>query len=136
MGSDAAWNRDWIESELRALRELVQVEKDHVAQRFTQVNELREQVLQERGVFVRHEALNSLGDRLAHVEQVFIARADHEALIGRVVMMERQAITRAEFEGLARRISKLEALGPVIALITGVVGALMGYFIAHLYGLK
>ena len=56
--------------------------------------------------------------------------------IGRVVMMERQAITRAEFEGLARRISKLEALGPVIALITGVVGALMGYFIAHLYGLK
>ena len=107
-------NKQWIETELRALRDIVQVEKDHVAQRFENVNELREQVLQERGVFIRHEV--------------------HDALAERVYTLERTGVSRTDFDRLANRIGKLEALGPLIVLIVGVVGTVIGYFVAHYIG--
>jgi hypothetical protein len=119
-------NRDWIEAELRSLREYANEEQKRVNERFLQVNELRQQVLEERGVFVRHEALASVSDRLARLEQTYIARTEYEALGSRVFLIEKQGITRTEYDQHGGRIGKLEALGPIIVLVAGVIGAVIG----------
>jgi len=124
----------WIQSELRALRDIAVAEQKRVNDRFAQVNELREQVLQERGVFVRHEALASVSDRLARLEQTYINRSEYDVLTARIVTLERQGITRPEFESHGRRLGKLEALGPLVALIATVIGGGIVYAITRWAG--
>ena len=104
---------EWIKAELRGLRELAERERQHVVQRFDEVNKLREQVLQERGVFVRHETINALADRVNKLEATGITRDDHERVVTRV--------------------NKLETLGPLVALIAAVVGTVLGYTVEHLW---
>jgi hypothetical protein len=112
---EPTWSRDWIESELRAVRNAIATEQTRVNERFATVNELRKQVLDERGVYVRHEIVS--------------------ALIDRVAKLEGQAINRDDHERLANRVGRLEALGPVIALVAAGLGAGLGYFIEHIFGI-
>ena len=104
---------EWIKAELRGLRDLAEREREHVVQRFDEVNKLREQVLQERGVFVRHETLGALEARVNKLEQNVINRSEHDRLLSRV--------------------GKLEALGPLVALVAAIVGTVAGYTVEHLW---
>lgn len=124
-------NRDWIDAELRSLRDIVTAEQQRVNERFAQVNELREQVLLERGVYVRHEALEVLSSRLARLEQNYINRAEHDVLTGRVFQVEKAGITRTEFDAQSSRVGKLEALGPLVALIATIIGGVIVYVITR-----
>jgi hypothetical protein len=125
------WNRDWIEAELRALRELIIAEQKHVSDRFHSVNELRQQVLEERGVFVRHEALNAISDRLARVEQTFIGRPEHDMLANRLFSVEKSGITRVEWDDHNKRLGKLESFGPLIVIIVGAIASVTGGIIVY-----
>ena len=73
--------REYLEMRLHALREYVdlrftdeqrakQLAVEDITARFAQVNELREQVLQERGMFPRVEVIDLLRDRIGRLERI------------------------------------------------------------------
>jgi len=131
---------EWIKAELRGLRDLAEREREHVVQRFDEVNKLREQVLQERGVFVRHEALTIINDRVARIEQTYITRADHDQLANRLFAIEKDGITRKEFDTHGARLGTIESKVPIMTLVAGILGAIAGAVVSglilHFFGAR
>jgi ABC-type anion transport system duplicated permease subunit len=130
------WNREWIESELRALRDRAIAEQEHITQRFSEVNKLREQVLQERGVFVRHETMDALRMRVERLEQTGITREDHERLVDRVAAIERAMVNRDEHNIVMEQLAKLQSRVPILLAVAGIVAAMIGYLLENYFNAR
>jgi hypothetical protein len=85
--------REYFEAQNRSLRELIDLRfnesqralglaTEQLNQRFDQVNDFREQVLGERGMYPRREVLDALGERVGRLERLIPVVALLSAIIG------------------------------------------------------